>query len=109
MRAWSRVCRVCWTDARKESLHSEAGHPAAGGRDSPTRVSYSRPIFTSSRGFVKETAIWDSPAWSYGWKRLREVSAPAMERFLTQRSGGGSGPASTFALGGGTCGVKESL
>jgi hypothetical protein len=36
-------------------------------------VSYSCPIFTSSRDFDYETAIWDSLAWSYGWKRLAEV------------------------------------
>jgi hypothetical protein len=43
------------------------------GADLPPAVPYSRPIFTGSRDFDQETAIWDSPAWSYGWKPVREV------------------------------------
>ena len=45
---------------------------AGGGFYSPS-VSHSRPIFTSSRDCDKETAIWDSVAWSCDRKRLGEV------------------------------------
>ena len=44
-------------------------HPPAGGNDSPSSLSHSCPVFTSYWDFDSETAIWDSPAWSYDRKR----------------------------------------
>ena len=43
------------------------------GEDLPPSVSHLRPIFTSSRDFDCETAVWDLPAWSYGCRRLGNV------------------------------------
>ena len=39
--------------------------PFGRGEGLPPSVSHLRPIFTSSRDFDCETAIWDLPAWSY--------------------------------------------
>ena len=58
---------------RKEATSQRKIHPPNEGAYLPSAVSHSRPIFTSIRDFDKETAIWDSLAWSYGWKRLREL------------------------------------
>jgi len=51
----------------------EPSCPPVGGNDSPSSVSHSRPIFTSSWHFDSEMAIWDSPAWGYDRKRLGNV------------------------------------
>ena len=58
---------------RKEATSQRKIHPPNEGAYLPSAVSHSRPIFTSIRDFDKETAIWDSLTWSYGWKRLREL------------------------------------
>jgi hypothetical protein len=47
--------------------------PVCQGVRSSPGVSRSRTILTSSRAFDEVTAIRDSPAWSCGGKRLREV------------------------------------
>jgi hypothetical protein len=64
---------VCATGARKELLRSGDNPPFVSGEGSAHTVSYSRPVFMSSRDFDQKTAIWDSPAWTYGRKRLAEV------------------------------------
>ena len=43
---------------------TEICHPSRRGRRSPQSVSHLRPIFTASRDFDCETAIWDSRDWS---------------------------------------------
>jgi hypothetical protein len=48
------------------SLDLELTLPFDRGKCFPPSVSHSRPIFTSSRDFDSETAISNSPAWSYG-------------------------------------------
>jgi hypothetical protein len=39
----------------------------------PQNLSLLRPIVTGSRDFDSETAIWDSVAPSYNWRRLANV------------------------------------
>ena len=51
-------------------LVPKLSHPSVGGNGSPWGMSHSCPIFTSSWDLDCETAIWDSPAWSYNRKRL---------------------------------------
>ena len=61
------------TSARKGSGSNTNRPPHDWGKWLLSTVSHSRPIFTSSWHFDFETAIWDSPAWSYDPKRLGNV------------------------------------
>jgi hypothetical protein len=55
--ALSEIASVCPRRAQGVPSAAEMSYPSGGGTSSPS-VSHSRPIFTSSRDFDSETAIW---------------------------------------------------
>jgi hypothetical protein len=67
--------------------HIVMRHPPVGGRDWPSSLSRLRPIFAGSRNFDSETAICDSSAWSYDWRRVGDVLHRQWNAFRDCRSG----------------------
>jgi hypothetical protein len=61
------------TTARNRSLRTGDKPSLCRGEGPPSSLCRLCPIFMGSRDFDSKTAIWDSPAWSYDWRRLGHV------------------------------------